>query len=794
MSGPDGESAIGEYNLTGEYNGRPFFTGPDGAVLRFETVGGDEYDWGAAHSGRWYELYAQLSSSYAAGTGVVVDQYTSCRDDEALTGHWDDLGRAGRGTVPDDAADCYSRCSSTLGCWFALFRPSSRECVAYGSTCTLTSGNTGREHDQIWRARSNWTNAYTKGDGWFISRAGVYLHGLVTSVSISLLQAETVWTWREAAATGPVAARCIAPICYFTSRLELGAAVAAWDADHQVITDGGAARGHQILLRPTTLNMSSVLALHGYPSSWNVREVTNMSSLFRGILYFNEDISAWDVGAVTEMVSMFEDAKSFNHPDIGNWDVSRVTDMRNMFKGADKFNQPLVAWSAATGETAAGRRLSHSWQEDVRGWDVSKVGNLDGTFEGAIRYDLSLSSWDTSRVTSMRRTFFGAGLFGYMTTPPRGTSGVTDWAVGRVTDMEQMFDGALFFNGDVTGWDVSNVTTMRRMFARAGMFNRSLAAWDVSRVTTMEGMFEADFSFSNPLQRWNVSQVTDFSLMFAHVPTYDKPLHEWDTSAATNYTAMWLGNLRQSACHRHLIGKRWEANAAWAATEYSDWSTRYTCGSDCLDEPCLDDYIPRREPSPPPVPPAPPPSTPDWTATQHNAWVCGIYSWLDSARQRVHDPDVVRPHSNLDFDRRHWEQEHRYGGYDATPVGERNQPTAISGCCQCQCNAANTPNNHGRSCTLPNRPDGSDPSAGLIYNPPGTCRCPMCDECNNISWVRDEEYCAAMTLNAGRWVRWSEGESCDAPLGGGAGRRLRELYEPPRRPERSESGLGKDEL
>ena len=94
---------------------------------------------------------------------------------------------------------------------------------------------------------------------------------------------------------------------------------------------------------------------------------------------------------------------------------------------------------------------------------------------------------------------------------------------------------------------------------------------------------------------------------------------------------------------------------------------------------------------------------------------------------------------------------------------------------------------------MPNRPDGSESSAGVIYNPPGTCRCPMCDACNNISWERDEEYCAAMTLNSGRWVRWSEGESCDAPLGG-AGRRLRELYEPPSRRLRSDPRLSKENV
>ena len=40
----------------------------------------------------------------------------------------------------------------------------------------------------------------------------------------------------------------------------------------------------------------------------NTSSVTNMSSMFRGALVFNQDIGAWDVSGVTNMEAMLLDA------------------------------------------------------------------------------------------------------------------------------------------------------------------------------------------------------------------------------------------------------------------------------------------------------------------------------------------------------------------------------------------------------------------------------------------------------------------------------------------------------
>ena len=57
---------------------------------------------------------------------------------------------------------------------------------------------------------------------------------------------------------------------------------------------------------------------------------------------FNQDISSWDVSNVTDMSSMFI-GTPFNQ-DISFWNVSNVTNMNYMFDENNKFNQDLSTW------------------------------------------------------------------------------------------------------------------------------------------------------------------------------------------------------------------------------------------------------------------------------------------------------------------------------------------------------------------------------------------------------------------------------------------------------------------
>lgn len=107
---------------------------------------------------------------------------------------------------------------------------------------------------------------------------------------------------------------------------------------------------------------------YGFMYDWDVSNVTNMSYLFAGLEYFDEDISSWDVSNVTNMEGMFEDCVWFNC-DIDSWDVSNVENLSYTFSNANSFNA------------------------DISGWNISKCKKMIGTFYNAEAFSNDLSKW-----------------------------------------------------------------------------------------------------------------------------------------------------------------------------------------------------------------------------------------------------------------------------------------------------------------------------------------------------------------------------------------------------------------
>jgi ubiquitin-conjugating enzyme E2 D/E len=89
-------------------------------------------------------------------------------------------------------------------------------------------------------------------------------------------------------------------------------------------------------------NTEKYSKIFGLPNTWDVSQITDMSSLFINS-QFNDDISNWDVSNVTNMNNMFSYSK-FNG-DISKWNVSNVNDMIYMFSHS-QFNNDISKWSA----------------------------------------------------------------------------------------------------------------------------------------------------------------------------------------------------------------------------------------------------------------------------------------------------------------------------------------------------------------------------------------------------------------------------------------------------------------
>jgi surface protein len=75
----------------------------------------------------------------------------------------------------------------------------------------------------------------------------------------------------------------------------------------------------------------------------DLKETTNLESMFFGTSSFTSDLSAWQTGQVTNMSRMFAFASSFTS-DLSAWQTGQVTDMCRMFFGASSFTSDLSAW------------------------------------------------------------------------------------------------------------------------------------------------------------------------------------------------------------------------------------------------------------------------------------------------------------------------------------------------------------------------------------------------------------------------------------------------------------------
>jgi surface protein len=116
--------------------------------------------------------------------------------------------------------------------------------------------------------------------------------------------------------------------------------------------------------------------------------VTNTANMFLEAFNFNQNISSWDVSNVTDMSSMFNNATKFNNGGSSlTWSVSNVENMSFMFFQAYEFNQPIDLWV------------------------VSNVTNMQGMFLDATAFNQPIHAWDVSNVTDMSTMFSGALIF-----------------------------------------------------------------------------------------------------------------------------------------------------------------------------------------------------------------------------------------------------------------------------------------------------------------------------------------------------------------------------------------------
>jgi surface protein len=117
--------------------------------------------------------------------------------------------------------------------------------------------------------------------------------------------------------------------------------------------------------------------------SWNVSEVTNMTSLFFNARMFNENISGWNTAKVFSMQNILSNASAFNQ-NLGNWNVSLVNSngigLAGNAMSCDNYTATLFGWNAsgATSKKIQANGLKHAPSLTARASLVTKGWTING--------------------------------------------------------------------------------------------------------------------------------------------------------------------------------------------------------------------------------------------------------------------------------------------------------------------------------------------------------------------------------------------------------------------------------
>ena len=169
--------------------------------------------------------------------------------------------------------------------------------------------------------------------------------------------------------------------------------------------------GLDIAVNAWTSNATNVNDIYGDINNWDVRYITDMSSLFLNKSSFNSDISNWDTSNVTNMSSMFEGAEEFDQ-DISNWDVKNVTNMSAIFKDTKKFNKPLTNWQTSELVNASSMfEGAEIYNQNISNLNLSKVTNMNNFLKNASNFVQDISSLDLNITDDIRTNIARTDMF-----------------------------------------------------------------------------------------------------------------------------------------------------------------------------------------------------------------------------------------------------------------------------------------------------------------------------------------------------------------------------------------------
>ena len=249
-------------------------------------------------------------------------------------------------------------------------------------------------------------------------------------------------------------------------------------------------------------------------SNFDTSQVTNMSSMFRGMSNLTTlNLSNFDTSQVTNMDSMLASVSNLTTIDLSSFDTSKVTDISAMFY--DSSNLTTL---------------------NLSNFDTSQVTNMQDMFYGMRNLTtLNLSSFDTSKVTRMRAMFYGMRNL--------TTLNLSSFDTSKVTDMSLMFyNMSSLTTLNLSNFDTSQVINMYSMFdSVSNLTTLDLSNFDTSKVTNMSSMFNNMTNLTSlNVSSFNTENVENMSGMFSQVQKLEHlNLSHFRTDKVTNMGSMF---------------------------------------------------------------------------------------------------------------------------------------------------------------------------------------------------------------------------------------------------------------
>ncbi|CAL2078467.1 conserved protein of unknown function precursor containing a type A C-terminal secretion signal [Tenacibaculum sp. 190524A02b] len=333
----------------------------------------------------------------------------------------------------------------------------------------------------------------------------------------------------------------------------------------------------------------------GQIKNWNVSNIENFTSAFKGSSLFDVDLGNWDLSSATNLGSMLNGTGL----SVVNYDATLQGWVTNPNTPNDKalgasglqycFAEPakiilelnknwtindaglgcasadffITTWQTTSANesitvptTGSGYNYTVDWGDGS--FETNITGNAaheytaPGSYKVKISGDfpriyfnntgdkdkiISIDQWGKQQWTSMERAFYGCANL------ESNASDAPD--LSQATSLRYMFRGTSAFvdnEGAMNSWDTSTITDMSHMFVDS-IFDFDITGWDVGNVTNFFRMFGGNTAFNQNISSWNIGEhvtgTIDMAAMFLGAEKFNQPIGNWDVSKVRSMDGMF---------------------------------------------------------------------------------------------------------------------------------------------------------------------------------------------------------------------------------------------------------------